>query len=76
MRAATDPALAAYGVTAACRQDIAVAVTEACGNAIRHARASTLEVDVHRQGDRLVLRVVELVETRGPHPACRKRMSC
>ena len=32
---------------------------EAVRNAIRHARASTLEVDVHRQGDRLVLRVVD-----------------
>jgi signal transduction histidine kinase len=32
---------------------------EAVRNAIRHAGASTLEVDVHRQGDRLVLRVVD-----------------
>ena len=32
---------------------------EAVRNAIRHARASTLEVDVHREGDRLVLRVVD-----------------
>jgi serine/threonine-protein kinase RsbW len=37
VRAVTDPMLAAFGVTAACRQDIAVALVEACGNAIRHA---------------------------------------
>ena len=32
---------------------------EAVRNAIRHADATTLEVDVHRQDDRLVLRVVD-----------------
>jgi signal transduction histidine kinase len=32
---------------------------EAVRNAIRHAHATTLEVDVHRQDDRLVLRVVD-----------------
>jgi len=32
---------------------------EAVRNAIRHARASTLEVDVHRRQERLVLRVVD-----------------
>jgi serine/threonine-protein kinase RsbW len=35
-----DQVLAAYGATAECRQDIAVALGEACGNAIRHARTS------------------------------------
>jgi serine/threonine-protein kinase RsbW len=40
VRSITDQALAAYGVTAECRQDIAVALGEACGNAIRHARTS------------------------------------
>lgn len=40
VRAITDQALAAYGATAECRQDIAVALGEACGNAIRHAWTS------------------------------------
>jgi serine/threonine-protein kinase RsbW len=40
VRMITDQALAAHGAAAECRQDIAVALAEACGNAIRHARTS------------------------------------
>jgi len=39
VRAVTDPVLAGCGVTPACRHDIAVALTEACGNAVVHAES-------------------------------------
>ena len=53
-------AMAEIGVTEDCIGDIAVAVTEACTNVVRHAGAGDeFEVSVDVDGDQCVIRVVD-----------------
>jgi serine/threonine-protein kinase RsbW len=55
-----DTALALMGVSEDCRADLALAVTEACANAVQHAHgASEYQVSVTASADRCVLEVTD-----------------
>ncbi|MEV4141324.1 ATP-binding protein [Dactylosporangium sp. NPDC049742] len=55
-----DGALAGAGVEQDCRDDIRLALTEACTNVIEHAGlATTYHVDVTVDGDRCVIEVTD-----------------
>ncbi|MET7425045.1 ATP-binding protein [Dactylosporangium sp. NPDC005555] len=55
-----DGALAGAGVEEDCRDDIRIALTEACTNVIEHAAlAATYHVDVTVEGDRCVIEVTD-----------------
>jgi serine/threonine-protein kinase RsbW len=60
VRAVLDSALVLMGVTADCRGELAVALSEACTNAIVHARAGDgYEVLVTLHGSRCVIEVAD-----------------
>jgi serine/threonine-protein kinase RsbW len=60
VRLVLDTALAAVGVTATCRDEIAVALSEACTNVVRHARGSDLyEISVELTDRQCVIDVVD-----------------
>ena len=55
-----NTALTLMGVSEACRADIALAITEACSNAVCHARgASEYQVRVTTGHDRCVMEVID-----------------
>jgi serine/threonine-protein kinase RsbW len=59
-RRVLDAALAVFSVTKDCRDDIGLAVGEACANAVRHAGAGAdYEVTVTIQEDRCIIDVVD-----------------
>jgi serine/threonine-protein kinase RsbW len=59
-RAVTDEALAACGAGADSRQDVAIALTEACTNAVRHATAAKgFEVNLHVEDGVCTVEVVD-----------------
>ncbi|UWZ35763.1 ATP-binding protein [Dactylosporangium roseum] len=59
-RRVLDAALAVFAVTRDCREDIGLAVGEACANAVQHATAGAdYEVTVTIQDDRCIIDVVD-----------------
>ncbi|GAA0732937.1 ATP-binding protein [Dactylosporangium roseum] len=59
-RRTLDGALAGAGVTQECRDDIQLALTEACGNVVSHASlASQYHVDVSVDDDECVIEVTD-----------------
>ncbi|UWP87675.1 ATP-binding protein [Dactylosporangium fulvum] len=59
-RRVLDAALAVVAVTKDCREDIGLAVGEACANAVQHATAGAdYEVTVTIQDDRCIIDVVD-----------------
>jgi len=55
-----DTALTLMGVSDDCRADIALAITEACANAVRHAHGATeYHIRVIADGDRCVMEIVD-----------------
>jgi serine/threonine-protein kinase RsbW len=55
-----DDALAVAGVDEGCRDDIRLALTEACANVVKHAElASTYHVEVRIDGDRCLIEVTD-----------------
>ncbi|WP_344620115.1 ATP-binding protein [Dactylosporangium salmoneum] len=59
-RRVLDAALAVFSVTKDCRDDIGLAVGEACANAVQHAgMGSDYEVTVTIQEDRCIIDVVD-----------------
>ncbi|MFI5916166.1 ATP-binding protein [Dactylosporangium sp. NPDC051541] len=59
-RRVLDAALAVFSVTKDCREDIGLAVGEACANAVQHAeRGADYEVTVTIQEDRCIIDVVD-----------------
>lgn len=59
-RRVLDAALAVFSVTRDCRDDIGLAVGEACANAVQHATAGAeYEVTVTIQEDRCIIDVVD-----------------
>jgi serine/threonine-protein kinase RsbW len=53
-------ALSGIGVTVACREEVALAVTEACANAVRHAQLGAEYVlTITTTGDRCVIEVAD-----------------
>jgi serine/threonine-protein kinase RsbW len=59
-RRVLDNALAAIGVVEECRDDICLALTEACGNVIAHARAGEIyDVSVTTEADQCVIEVTD-----------------
>ena len=64
-RRVLDAALGVFSVTRDCRDDISLAVGEACANAVEHSTAgSAYEVTVTIQEDRCIIDVVD----EGPGP--------
>jgi serine/threonine-protein kinase RsbW len=65
-RQSLDSVLAAFGVRTDCRQEIAIAVSEACSNAVQHATGEpTYELRVEVDGSECVI----TVNDNGPHAA-------
>ncbi|WP_426503939.1 ATP-binding protein [Dactylosporangium sp. McL0621] len=59
-RRTLDGALAGAGVTQECRDDIRLALTEACGNVVSHASlASDYHIDVSVEGGECVIEVTD-----------------
>ena len=58
-RRVLDAALAVFSVTRDCRDDIGLAVGEACANAVQHAYGADYEVTVTIQEDRCIIDVVD-----------------
>ncbi|WP_433044598.1 ATP-binding protein [Dactylosporangium sp. CS-033363] len=59
-RRTLDGALAGAGVTQECRDDIRLALTEACGNVVSHASlASDYHIDVTVEGGECVIEVTD-----------------
>jgi serine/threonine-protein kinase RsbW len=59
-RRVLDAALLAIGVSDECRADLAIAITEACSNAARHAdQCDEYQVTVTAHGDQLVVEVTD-----------------
>jgi serine/threonine-protein kinase RsbW len=59
-RRSLERALAGIGVTEECRDDLALALTEACGNAVEHARVGhEFDVDVTVDRTRCIVDVVD-----------------
>jgi serine/threonine-protein kinase RsbW len=54
-----DTALALVGVAEDCRADIALALTEACANAVRHAQGDEYQIIVRTDGDQCVVEVID-----------------
>jgi len=54
-----DSALTLFGVSASCRDEIAIIVTEACTNAVRHAAGEDYEVRFFADRNRCVIEVVD-----------------
>jgi serine/threonine-protein kinase RsbW len=60
-RSLLDTLLARLDVAAECREELAVMITEACSNAVRHARtAGDIEVSVALQEQQCVIEVANL----------------
>jgi serine/threonine-protein kinase RsbW len=73
-RRVLDAALAVFSVTKDCRDDIGLAVGEACANAVQHAHTGAdYEVTVTIQEDRCIIDVVDdgdgIIEDEVPDPA-------
>src|SRR5688572_2124250 len=54
-----DAALTLLGVTVHCRGEIAVLITEACTNAVRHADGECYQVTVDADGEQCVIEVTD-----------------